>query len=440
MQMTILYYFVYAFTTLEYACRYMCKALAELLGNTDPLFTVGIKQLEIASGNSGNDVKLYAEIIRKSHQKMRELGLDPRDTTPEELYHALLGLIKKHDEFLAKRLGADDPADVQDILPRIVTFINKLDTPKSVWALKPVSAKRMLKLTPPRKVMKQLGYRSIDSMLRREPVTELYVALRFVESQEWLQNFTRKYKHLSASDFEMRQVQFIQLDAKKWGVTAEAYAKKQRHNVTHMKEMGVIALLPLPIKRLPGITVAVLPLLLHYLNEVRMYSTYFKMQQVRSDFGSAIAETLIYDPRNHAKVAGHEVHWRTVQRHLGKNSTHIPDFFEPHVHAEDLFWRKAEEILYRIEPALHFWNDVDYVAIKTKDGVVGFCLMDAAVNFVNQLPFGNHVIHQFRASLWSELFVRYIGQPALEYQVFQQLSQDASRVAGTENIYDQMFL
>lgn len=49
----------------------------------------------------------------------------------------------------------------------------------------------MLKLTPPRKVMRQLGYRSIDSMLKRESIYELYVAMRFVESQEWLQAFTK---------------------------------------------------------------------------------------------------------------------------------------------------------------------------------------------------------------------------------------------------------
>lgn len=419
----------------------MCKVLADLLGIEDPLFSIGIQQLEAASGNSGNDVKLYAEIIRKSHLKMRELGLDPKDTTAEELYHALLGLIKKHDEFLAKRLGASDPTDVQDVLPRVVTFVNKLDTPKSTWALKPAAAKRMMKLTPPKKIMKQLGYRSIDSMLRREPISELYIAMRFVESQEWLQAFTRKYKHLSPRDFETRDVEFIRLDPKRWGVTAEAYAKKQRHNVTHMKEMGVIALLPLPVKRLPGVTVAVLPLMLHYLNEVRMYSAYFKMQQVRPDFGETIVSTLIYDPRNHAKVAGHEVHWRTVQRHFGRGkASKLPEFFEPHVQAEDLFWRKAEEILYRIEPALHFWSEADYVAVKTRDGIVSFCLMDAAVNYVNQLPFGMHVIHQFRASLWSELFARYIGQPALEYQVLKQLSENAAKVAGTENIFDQMFL
>jgi len=218
----------------------MCKVLADLLGIDDPLFSIGVHQLEQASGQPGVDVRLYSEIIRASHQKTRELGLDPRDTTAQELYHALIGLVKKHDEFLAHQLGAKNPGDVHDLLPRIQSFVTHLDTPKQVWALKSSTAKRLLKATPPRKVMKQLGYRSIDSMLKRESTTELFVALRFVESPDWLRSFTKKYKNLSPRDFESRDVEFLYLDAKKWGVPSEAYVRGQHHNVTHSKEMGAI--------------------------------------------------------------------------------------------------------------------------------------------------------------------------------------------------------
>lgn len=419
----------------------MCKVLAELLGIDDPLFSIGVHQLEQASGNASVDVKLYAEIIRKAHQKTRELGLDPRDTTADELYQALIGLVKKHDEFLAKRLGAEDPADVQDVLIRMQSFMRKLDAPKSVWALKPAAAKRLLKLTPPKKVMRQLGYRSIDSMLKREPVVELFVAMRFLETPEWLISFTKKYKHLSPSDFETRDVKFLRIDSKKWGVAPEEFARKQRHNVTHMKEMGVIGLLPLPMARLPGVTITVLPLLLHYLNEVRVYSTYFKMQQVVPEFGEIVAKTLVYDPRNHASIAGHDIHWRNVHRHFGRASTNnYPEIFEPHVQPEDLFWRKAEETLYKIEPALHFWHEMDYVAVKTGNSIVSFNLMDMAVNYVNRLPHGRHTVDHFRASLWNEIFERYIGEPALEYQVVQQLTRQTNQASANDIILEELFL
>lgn len=419
----------------------MCKVLADILGTDDPLFAIGIRQLEKASGQAGVDVRLYSEILRKSHQKTRELGLNPRDTTAEELYHALMGLVEKHDRFLAKRLGADDPADVQDVLARAQRFAQALDTPKSAWVLKSAAAKRLLKLTPPKKVMKQLGYRSVDSMLKREPIAELYIALRFTESPEWLSSFTKKYKQLSQRDFETRDVKFIRMDAKKWGVATETLVRSQRHNVTHMKEMGVIAILPLPVKRMPGITIAVLPLLLHYLNEIRMYSTYFKLQQVRPDFGDKIAQTIAHDPHNHAKVAGHDVHWRIVQRHFGKSGAmNYTEVFEPYVQASDLLWRKAEDILYRIEPALHFWHDMDYVGVKIGKEVVSFNLMDMAVNYVNRLPYGQHTVHRMRAGLWNEIFARYIGQPALESQVIKQLANESENTNIMDKSLEEMFL
>jgi hypothetical protein len=419
----------------------MCKVLADLLGIDDPLFSIGVHQLEQASGHTGVDVRLYSEIIHKSHQKTRELGLDPSDTTAEELYGALRELVKKHDEFLAGRLGADNPSDVADILIRVRGFLSHLHTPKSVWSLKPSTAKRLLKLTPPKKVMKQLGYRSVDSMLKREPIAELFVALRFCESPAWLQAFTKKYKHLAPSDFETRDVEFLYLDGRKWGVTAESFVRARHHNVTHMKEMGVVALLPLPISHLPGITITVLPFLLHYLNEIRAYSTYFKLQQVRADFGETLANTLLYDPHNHLKVAGHDVHWRTVHRHFGKaGAARHPEFFEPHVQPEDLFWRKAEAVLFRIEPALHFWHHTDFVAAKLDNQLVSFSLMDLAIDHVNNLPFARRSLHHVRASLWNELFSRYIGEPALEYQVLQQLAHDTSPRQVTDNILEELFV
>lgn len=401
----------------------MTKVLSDLLGADEPLFSIALQQLERASGQQSVDVRLTAEIIGKVHQKARELGLDPKDTRPEELYLALIELVKRHDSFLARRIGVVDPEDVQDVLPKIVSYISDLDVPKSAWVLKPSTAKRLLKATPPKKVMKQLGYRSVDSMLKREPIGKLYAALRFAETPAWLTAFTRKYRQLQPHDFETRNIEFHFFDSKQWGSLSDSFTKKNRHNITHMKEMGVIAILPLPLKRLPGVTIAVLPLVLHYINEIRLYSTYFKLQQVRPNFAHEIIDTILEDPDKHASMAGHRVHWRIIHRYFGSNtdaSTH-PEIFQPHVQPEDLLWRKTEATLYRIEPALHFWHDMDFVALQSDKGPISLNLMDVAVNFINKLPYGSHAVYHFRDSLWNEIFVRYMGQKSLEQQILRQL-------------------
>lgn len=400
----------------------MCKYLSELLGTSEPLLSHTLKRLEQASGGQSVDVRLTAEIIGKAHHKLRELGLDPKDTTEQELYHALMGLVKQHDEFLARYIGGKDAGDVQDILPRLKATIDESDMPKKVWALRASVAKRLVKAMPPKHVMKHLGYKSVDSMLKRESVSELYAALRIGEDVAWMNNFLRAYKKLKPSDFESRDLEVLILDDKRWGRFCRPYVERSRHNLTHLKELGVIAILPMPVKKLPGITLAVLPLLLHYINEIRLYSAYFKFQQVKSDFGNILVDTLINDPSVHATIAGQDIHWRIIHRHFGhpRNDYH-PEMFEPHLQLEDLRWQRAEEILFRMEPALHFWKDMDYIGTIIGGELISFSLMDNAINHVNKLAFPNRTVHHMRESLRSEIFSRYMEQKTLERHVLGQL-------------------
>jgi sugar/nucleoside kinase (ribokinase family) len=71
----------------------MSKHLADLLGNDHPLFRLNLKELERSTGNAGIDAKLLADTIEIAHSVMREIGLDPSDTSAEELYHALNSLV-----------------------------------------------------------------------------------------------------------------------------------------------------------------------------------------------------------------------------------------------------------------------------------------------------------------------------------------------------------
>lgn len=403
----------------------MSRFLSELLQAKEPMFTMAVEQLEKATGNQALDAKLTAEVITKAQLKARELGLDPKDTTGEELYHALLSMVKKHDEFLARKLGGMDPEDVADMLPRMKTAVEELDIPKRVWVLKTSVAKKLLQSMPPKNVMKHLGYKSIDSMIKREPIFEIYGALRFAEESKWLNMFLTKYKSLSPSDFETRNIEIITMDAKKWGEITGDFVKKKRHNITHLKELGVILMLPMPLKKMRGITITVLPLLLHYINEVRLYSAFFKLQQVKPDFGKILVETLIADPDTHAVMAGQNIHWRVIQRYFGKlEHENHPEIFEPHVQPEDLHWRKAEEVLYKMEPALHFWHEMDYVAIVKDGRPIPYSLMDIAISYVNDLPYGQQAIYHFRESLWNEIFMRYVGTKTLEDQILKQLDNE----------------
>jgi len=402
----------------------MSKLISNLLGATEPMFSIAIKQLEQASGKQGVDVRLTAEIIGQVHQKTKELGLDPNDTTGKELYSALLAKFKKHDLHLAKTIGATDPEDAQQLMPLIKQAAEAVKSPRKVWVLKKSIAKDFLKKTPPPNIMKRLGYKSIDSMLKNENIFEIYGALRFAESPEWLNKFDAQYDNLVPSFFEERDIEIVSMPADRWSDVAEEFVHKKKHNITHVKEMGIILMLPITQQKIPGLSTTVLALLFHYTNEIRLYSAYFKLQQVKPDFAEIFIDTLIADPASAAVMAGQKIHWRVIQRYFGKfeGKEYHPEIFEPHVQPEDLHWRKAEDLLYKLDPELGWWRDLDYVGAVRSGRPVTFNLMDIAVSFSNQTPYKNREIYHFRESLWNEVFERYMGEKALEQQVLKQLN------------------
>lgn len=67
----------------------MARFLRDLLDAPEPMFTAAIRQLEQQTGSKGIDVAYIATIIERAHRVMRQLGLDPSDTTAFELYKAL---------------------------------------------------------------------------------------------------------------------------------------------------------------------------------------------------------------------------------------------------------------------------------------------------------------------------------------------------------------
>lgn len=69
--------------------------LASLLESDHPLFAKTIADLERASGGSGVDTRLIADITERAHEVMRGIGIDPSDTSAEELYHALITIVEK---------------------------------------------------------------------------------------------------------------------------------------------------------------------------------------------------------------------------------------------------------------------------------------------------------------------------------------------------------
>ncbi|HSX24330.1 MAG TPA: hypothetical protein VLE74_04470 [Candidatus Saccharimonadales bacterium] len=402
----------------------MCKLVAELVDADKQVVGEMFARMERQSGNPGVDLHLTGEIYGRLHMKMRELGLDPNDTTPHELYLSLLNLTVLHDKFLAARLGIKHTDDPEEIAEAVVRFIRRIRLPKQAWSLKHTAAKRVLTSVPPKTLMKLLHYRSVDSMLKREPPAVLLTVARHIEPAAWQQRMVQSYKKLKPGDFEVRDIEVGYLSEQRWHAVGEIFARSRHSNIVHTPEAGSIVLLPIPQQHLAGLTLTYLLLTLHYVNEIRAFGTYFKFQHMRRDFGALLVEHLLHDKQDHVTIGGQSVHWRVVHRYYGSASRlNHPEIFEPHVQPEDLAYRKAEAVLYHLEPALHFWHDTDYVGLPQPDGPLSFNLTDMALNLVNRLPYERRVSYHLQGAVWNEVYGRYVGQRAFEQQILNQLDE-----------------
>jgi hypothetical protein len=355
--------------------------------------------------------------------KMRELGLDPNDTTPHELYKALVNLAALHDSFLANRLAISEPHDPRVVLPAVTRIVNGWHIPKAAWVLKPVAIKKLLKAVPAKNLMKELHYRSLDSMIKREPAQVLLTVARHIETATWQQKMLDAYKKLLPSDFETQNIAVEYLDSPRWQEFGEALARARRTNVMHAPEAGVVLVLPLPVVELRGLTLMSLLLILHWIQEIRVHSTYFKFQHMQPNFGKLLSKSLSGNDGGHVRLGGQPIHWRVVHRYYGQaNRLNHPEIFEPHVQPEDLAYRKAEALLYRLEPALHFWHNLDYVGLpQADDKPLSFNLLDNAINLLNGLDYEQRVSYHLRDAVWNEFYSRYMGERALERELLEQL-------------------
>jgi hypothetical protein len=396
--------------------------LARLLQAKEPLLDTALSQLETRTGRKGVDAKLTAEIAQKAATITRQLGL-AIDCDGPTLYAALTTKIAEQDAHLAKTLGGSDVENVAEMVPLAIRRLEQIHMPRDCFALKYEVAARMLAKQPPRALMQRLGYASCEDMLAKEDLAELFIAIRFTEGPEWLNEFNTVYNELTPDDFETRPIKLIRFDPDKWKGVADHFIEKKKHINTHSKELGVIAILPPPHTHMKAITLKVVTVTLHYYNEVRLYSAFFKYLAKSPDFGKMIVKTLIADTPPIPAVASHHVHWRVIQRYYGKTgeSAQHPEVFMPHLQPEDLHWRSAEKILYQIDPEMAMWQELDYVAVFKGDEAVTFNLMDVALSYANEIAYPDRYLYHFRESLWNEVFARYMGNDVLRDQLLVKL-------------------
>ena len=403
----------------------MTRFLSESLQAPEPYFSLHLRGLEAAHGNPRGDIKLSSSVIQETQNKLKQLSLDPLDTHPEELYRALNEKLKVDDARLTKRLRTLSATHISaeaEVVAGMAHALEHLPISKNCFALKPSVMKRLIKMQPPKKAMKQLGYRSLESMLKQEPLSAVMAAAVITEQPSWQKHLQERYKKLTPRDFEMRKLAVVHPNSRRWQELSTKTVGNAKHNLLTFPELGAIVLLPLPAAVPAGVVTASLALALHSLNEVRAGCTFLKLCQVRSDFGVMVQTVVAGDPRLEANLLDKNVSWQLVQRYYARMQHHFrEELFEPHIKLEDLSWHSVERAMAYIEPSLKFWQGSSHLGVLHKGKPVSCNIIDAALNVCNAVKFENRIVGYFQKSLWHELQLQYLKPASVEQTVMSEL-------------------
>lgn len=378
----------------------MSKILSELIGGASAQFAQQLQDLERASRNTGIDIKLIGDIAQRRRQALKALRLDPDDSTGPEIYAALLNRVHVDDKRLAEIIGA---SSMSDMMKKVTKMAAQSKLGKNVWVLKQAAAKELLCHQPPVQLMKHLGFRSVNSMLRRTNIDEIYPLALVYESNVWWRKLFKQFDSLTHSNFEHRDVKIIVLN--------EKYSELVT-GVSFASEIGVIILPSTDNER--GYTLHTLLELYHALNVIRFVSTFLKTRAARPDYGQIAGQFLLGEHES-ATMAGHEVPWRVVHRHLARAEKSLET--DPYVYEDDLTWYQAEEALAEIEPAMKFWLGLEYVGAVYNGRPISFNLVDVVKNYVNNTQYSERRSDYLSKALLDEVLLRYMQSKILRRQV-----------------------
>src|SRR3989338_3726340 len=357
--------------------------------------------------------------------------LNVKERRAANIYQSLVDKLKITDEKIYE-LFERPVCDTGEGCKTLLNFALEISGIEPGFFIKEEKAKEFLTNIPPQNILKSLKYENVGELVKNENVFEIYSALRFMEDRDWLNNvFFKQYESLVPEDFEQRKIKVTVLN-NQWKRAADNFLKKKYHNISHLKELGIIFVIPTKLQT-PGETLRTFSLILHYFHEIDFYSRLFEKYAKEENFAFKLISSLrgdVLDKRFSAEDLGKK--WLIVQRYLAKEDEYDWRLFEPHINPEAIHWTKAENDIARLGEKfnlqeLNFWHDLDFVGDYFPDAsgvevLVSFNLIDTVMFLVQERDMVKYLYHHQEA-LWNKIFMEYMGKEKTEELIIKNFDQ-----------------
>jgi len=400
------------------------EELAKLLGTNQEKLSNLVDEMSEFTGKKDVPENLLAEISQERQAALNQLGLK-EDSSRAEVLAALSGRVELLEEEAKNLLGEPKMHD-HEFIRSLFLRAWEIAKPKSGFFLKEEKAKELFLKNPPKNILAQLKYQSVDELLAKEDLYEVFSALRFLEERKWQNEFFfAPLEDLTPDDFEEREPVLRILDPKKWGSEARSFTKKKFHNTTHLKELGV--LIVIPVDYTDGALSRLFSMMFHYLNELSFYANYFKLiAKDPETFAKKLASALRGDVREEAPAVENISSWVIMQRYLAKENPADPRLLVPHISPEALHWSRASTNLASLAeeaPGLSFWKGKAHLCGFFDEKLTSFNFEDNVFSLAAGPDTPQYTYH-VREALWNKFFTAWFDrEDVLETLMIEDFGQ-----------------
>jgi hypothetical protein len=373
----------------------MVRNLAVLADEPERNTKAVIAKLEELSGWHSEDVRLLAKHRQEVLKKIESLGLDSNDTTGEELYRVLQLKFEDDMEDLARAVNYSS-GNLEQRASKLVELACAVSPKTQVFALKKTVAKAFLRVNQPKNLMNKLRYRSLESMLKREEVSELIAVALSTENSLWKKKFIKQLSGVNTSDFENREISYHVMSAAKW---SEVLSSSQP--VSYLPLFGAVIVWPTEdLARTQSVGLAFL--ILQAAEIIETDSLYLKSFQFQAQFGNLASQLFETGQQQVLDVSGKNFFdWQNLK--------HI---FEPEINALRSFTG--------LHPALRWWSGSTHTAVL--DGQkVSMHLGDVVSNHLHGSSYEERRTHNSLSFFKDQLLQSYLPYKPVKNLFMNQL-------------------
>jgi len=391
----------------------MPVSLLRMMEQYDSVIAHHVHQLEEITGRNSEDIRLDQEIQAVIRQKIIDLGLDPADTTAKEFYHGLSARFLNDDAALLKTHTSS-----QKFLEAVQVQLKKDKI--QAWTIKSAALKKIIKANPPKNLAAQLGYRTMDSMLKREKPGELLLAAEYVEPATWHTKLLAAFKKVKAADFGPSEVEFTISTDQRWQKVAEQLIQKQGNTVLVSWLTGSIFVINPP--EVPGIQLANLMSIQRAIETIVVHGSLLRFVQVSKKFHVHFAE-LLADKVKVFALSQRIMAWSEITTILSEmDEDALQERFGLHIAPEDFRW---PSLVSEIGTELLFWAGALEYAVFQEDIKKPFVSLNPLDIVANLLPeqktYDKATATHGLAAMEQELLKRYARHDVLKEQLLLQL-------------------